>query len=159
MLTQADLKKLLHYDRETGAFTWALKFCKKVRVGGVAGTAQHGYVRIAILGTFYYAHRLAWLYMQGRWPVDQIDHINGVRSDNRWVNLREATNSTNQQNLRKAKKHNQQGLLGVTKNRRGFSARIRTNGVTKHLGTYRTIELAHAAYIQAKRNIHECCEI
>ena len=78
-LTQDRLKELLHYDPDTGVFTWIQKPAPRGRaiIGSVAGgLKQHGYITIGINQREYYAHRLAWLYVYGEWPEDQIDHIN-----------------------------------------------------------------------------------
>ena len=90
MLTQSELKSLLHYDPETGLFTWIAPLSNRVQVGDVCSTvAPIGYILIGVRGQKLYAHRLAWLYMTGEWPENQIDHINCVKTDNRWANLRE----------------------------------------------------------------------
>ncbi|MCK9994454.1 MAG: hypothetical protein Dbin4_02974, partial [Alphaproteobacteria bacterium] len=98
-LTQSRLKELLHYDPDTGVFTRRVQTSSNARVGDVAGCLHpEGYRHIQIDGKRYAAHRLAWLYMTGEWPTNQLDHLNGVRDDNRWGNLREATHGQNQQN-------------------------------------------------------------
>jgi hypothetical protein len=95
-LTQEDLKKFLHYDPETGVFTWIAKPAKKIVVGTVAGNPlPNGYLRISLNKKEQYSHRLAWLYSYGHMPPDQIDHINGVRDDNRLTNLRLANQGEN----------------------------------------------------------------
>ena len=94
MLTQARLKKLLSYNTDTGEFRWRVTRRGAARAGSVAGCVRHdGYVRIAIDGKRYLAHRLAWLYVHGE-LVPELDHANGVRSDNRLDNLRPATRIT-----------------------------------------------------------------
>ena len=85
----------LQYDPETGHFTWQINH-PRVRRGMVAGAKNAGgYVHIKVCGRDYYAHRLAWFFTFGRWPVDTIDHINGVKSDNRISNLRELSREQN----------------------------------------------------------------
>lgn len=154
MLTQKRLKELLHYDPLTGVFTWLIPQRNKLCLGDAAGFVHLGYRIIKILGVQYQAHRLAWIYMTGVWPIDQIDHINGVRDDNKWTNLREATNTTNQQNQRRAHKNNALGILGVTRRYGKFRAHIKYDGLLRYLGAYQTPELAYAAYIEAKRTFH-----
>jgi hypothetical protein len=120
MLTQERLKELLHYEPETGVFTWRQhRGCS--RVGGVAGDVkQDGYRHIGIDKRRYQAHRVVWLYVHGYFPEHQIDHINRVPDDNRLVNLREVTTSCNVRNTGNAK-DNKSGVKGVcwnTKNKR-----------------------------------------
>lgn len=95
-LSQEDLKNILHYDPETGEFTWLIRPSNSVALGARAGrTNQLGYRIIKIRGVGYQAHRLAWLYMTGAWPEALIDHINGIPGDNRFANLRQATSAQN----------------------------------------------------------------
>lgn len=111
-LTQSYLKSVLNYDPDTGVFAWRVS---RGRVGAnsVAGTRHYdGYVQIKLDSRKYSAHRLAWLYMHGVWPAEQIDHINGVKDDNRIGNLREATNGENIRN-RKAQSNNALGIKGL----------------------------------------------
>jgi len=103
-LTAEDLRRLLSYDEQTGLFT---------RDGKIAGVLNSwGYVQIRVKGRNYMAHRLAWLYVRGQWPANQIDHINRRKTDNRIINLREATNSENAQNAG-AHKDNAAGARGI----------------------------------------------
>lgn len=98
MLTQEELKRMLHYESETGIFTWKINKRGPVKRGDVAGkTNGRGYRVIKIDGAYYYAHRLAWFYITGNWPKET-DHINRVKTDNRMVNLREVTHSLNNRN-------------------------------------------------------------
>ena len=100
-------------------------------------------------------HRLAFLYQTGQWPARQVDHINGVRDDNRWSNLRESTNAQNSQNERRARSSNTVGFLGVSRHRSGrFRARIVVDGKERSLGLHDTPQIAHSAYLSAKRDIH-----
>ena len=82
-LTQERLKELLHYDPETGYFTWKISPNNAVKVGSVAGTSMNNYIRIIIDHKAYLAHRLAFLYMEGYFPEHEVDHINRIRDDNR----------------------------------------------------------------------------
>ena len=112
-LNQSRLKELLAYDPDTGVFTRLVKSNRNVRIGAVAGTCDSkGYGQISVDGKLYRAHRLAWLWMTGAWPVAQLDHRNGVRHDNRWENLREATNGENNQNAA-IRSNNTSGFMGV----------------------------------------------
>lgn len=156
MLTQSRLKTLLNYDQDTGIFTWRVRTCRNVMAGDVAGTTSiQGYRQIRINRRTFAAHRLAWLYVHGIWPADQIDHINGVRDDNRLVNLREATSAQNHQN-RKKSANNTSGFTGVSWNcwTRKWQAAICAGGQRSHLGHFDTPESAHTAYLAAKAELH-----
>src|SRR5690349_20811660 len=115
-LTPDKVRQVLSYDAITGQFTWRVSKGLRVRAGGNAGFvaqgANTGYVIIGIDGRQYRAHRLAWFYVTGEWPPDEIDHINGNRADNRWANLRPATVAENQRNRAKSKR-NTSGYKGV----------------------------------------------
>lgn len=143
-LTQERLKEVLHYDPETGVFT-SLKWRGGVsQPGVVCGCVQpHGYVRISVDGKPYYAHRLAWFYMTGRWPTHTIDHINRDRADNKIANLREATHRQQRGNTR-LRKDNKSGFKGVS-----FSCVMKkwhTQIGTRTVGFYTTKEEAAEAY-------------
>ena len=101
MITQERLRELLFYDEDTGDFTWKEDRNPKAQEGDVAGCLKmSGYVEIKIEGTLYYAHRLAFLYVDGSFPIKQTDHKNGEKSDNRWCNLRRVDargNATNRE--------------------------------------------------------------
>jgi hypothetical protein len=99
------------------------------------------------------AHRLAYLYMTGRCPADQIDHKDGNRSNNCWDNLREATGSQNQCN-RPARRTNKLGLKGVHKRRYGYRAELKGDGRRIDLGSFPTAEAAHEAYVAAAKQFH-----
>ena len=153
-LTAESVHKILEYNPETGIFTYRISRGRGGKVGAIAGSLHSsGYIFIGR----YKAHRLAWLYVTGVWP-NEIDHINGVKHDNRWSNLRETTHSINMQNQYKVRRHNKStGVLGVYAVGDKFQASIRTNGVLKFLGYFKTTEEAHAAYLEAKRKFHPEC--
>jgi len=154
VITQLELKRLLHYDAVTGLFTWLVRSSTRTHVGDIAGTQVNGYVRIRIGGVLYQASRLAWLWMTSSWPVDEIDHRNTIKDDNRWGNLREGSHSFNMQNMRKARSNSCTGFLGVSLHYKRFKARLWFEGKQHYLGTHATPELAHAAYVVAKRQLH-----
>jgi hypothetical protein len=108
---------------------------------------------VALEGHIYYAHRLAFAIKTGRWPDSVVDHINGQRSDNRWSNLRGATQETNQHNLRGPNRRNQLGRLGVSRSFGKFAARITRFGTVYKLGRFDTAEEAEAAYFAAKAKL------
>lgn len=151
-LTQERLKELFHYDETTGLFSRRIRTSNRVKVGDVAKTkGPSGYVLIGIEGVRQYAHRLAWLYMTGEWPIRVIDHINGMRDDNRFCNLRDVTQSRNSSNRQGPSTNNRSGFLGVGKRSHGkFNAQIKLHGEYAYLGTFDTPEKAHAAYLAAK---------
>lgn len=148
-LTQARLKELLHYDPETGVFTWH----NGKTAGGLSG---HGYLKIQVRGRQYYLHRLAFLWVTGVWPAQEVDHINGVRDDNRWVNLREVGQLENQHNRAFAQRNNSCGFLGVSWNKKylAWQSKIMVAGKRVWLGYHPTAEAAHAAYLKAKDELH-----
>lgn len=158
-LTAARLRELLHYDPETGIFTWRVDRgpggCA-ARAGDQAGHLgkQQGYILIGIDGQLYLAHRLAWLYVHGVWPTKLLDHEDTDRANNRIRNLREATRQFNCENIRTPNKNNKTGLLGVSPHKNRFAAVIHTNYRKRHLGLFDTPEEAHAVYIAEKRRIH-----
>lgn len=143
-LTRERLCELLNYDPETGLFAWR-KFRSGGRVSLEAGTNIRGYRSIMIDGQWHRAHRLAWLYMFGRWPVRHIDHIDGDGSNNKIVNLREATGSQNEANKPLSSK-NAVGIKGVCRVGNKFQASARVNGKVRYLGIFDTKEEAGAAY-------------
>lgn len=154
-LTLPIVRELLAYDPNTGTFTWKVNPSKKVRAGEIVGYKDSdGYNRMVICKLPYLGHRLAWFWMTGQWPTQEIDHKNTVRGDDRWENLRPATRTFNAQNRRRARSDSSTGLMGATPNKKGFMAKITVNGKNIHLGTYATKEQAHAIYIAAKRKFH-----
>lgn len=162
-LTAARVREVLHYDPLTGVFTWRVKTCRKVVAGTVAGclSKANGYVLIRIDGALHLAHRLAFLWMTGAWPKDMVDHRDGVRNNNRWGNLRNATGTLNSQNQRSARGATKSGILGVTwfAQTGKWRAEIKTPGRKLSLGYFSTKDEAQAAYIAAKREHHEGCTV
>jgi hypothetical protein len=147
------LQELLAYEPETGFFRWRVNKHRAL-AGAVAGTVlsqERPYLVIGIDDSRYLAHRLAWFYMTGKWPEDGVDHINGKQFDNRWVNLREATQSQNSGNGR-AKSTNTSGFKGVYLKKDKWVASITVDGDHIWLGRWNTAEDAAQVYrIAAKR--------
>ena len=110
--------------------------------------------------TKYYASRLAWFYVYGKWPEYEIDHINGIRSDDRIINLRDVNTKINRENRHFPDKDNRAGFLGVSIAPSGrYKAQIGNNKKMIRLGTFDTPEAAHLAYLNAKRKLHKGCTI
>lgn len=155
MITLRRLKELFRYDAETGNFIRVLAQPGQ-SVGSAAGTiGDRGYRVIKIDGKSYKAHRLAWLYVSGWLPALDIDHINGDTSDNRIVNLREATKEQNLANCRRYKS-NSSGLKGVCWHKASgkWSSYIQARGKRKHLGLYNSPIEAHHAFLEAAKELH-----
>jgi hypothetical protein len=132
------------YDPATGKF-W--------REAGCASAS--GYRQIWFQGRQHMEHRVAWFLHYGEWPKEQVDHINGVRSDNRIANLRGATPSQNLRN-RPRPRNNTSGHKGVSWNtgRQAWLATIRYEGTNKNLGYFAAREDAAAAYNRAALKYH-----
>ncbi len=152
-LTADEVRSLFDFNPATGELQW------RVRRQGVRSSRSrnslnsHGYREVTIRGRSYLVHRIGWLHHFGKWPVSQLDHVNGVRTDNRIKNLREATPSQNQWNRRKPK-NNTSGFKGVSlykKGRRRWRAIIKVGEKSVYLGVYKTAQEAHAAYVAAAR--------
>lgn len=160
MLDADYLRSILAYDPTAGDFRWKAYRGRLARIGDQAGfTRPDGYVQIKVLGRAYMAHRLAWLHMTGAWPKHEVDHINGVICDNRWVNLRDVRHDVNSQNRRSAHRNNKSGLIGVSPYKDRFQANISASGRRQFLGIFATREEAFRAYVVAKRSLHPGCTI
>ena len=162
-LSHKKLLELLFYDAKTGVFTWRVKTCRKVVSGAIAGYMKpEGYTIIRIDNVRYRSSRLAWFYMTSKWPIGDIDHIDGNPRNDAFCNLRDVSTAENIQNQKRAHKRNKTGgFLGVSKlkSSKRWRARICTNGVQKLIGWFDTPEEAHQAYIEAKRLYHSTCVI
>jgi len=136
MITQARLKELFYYDPDTGEFIRKTAPARNVKIGDVAGSPHcEGYIEMKVDKKSYLAHRLAWMYITGSFPPDQIDHINHNRADNRQENLRPATHRENGMNC-KLGKNNKTGLLGVFYDGFSFVVRIMIHGNNRYLGAF-----------------------
>ena len=150
------VRDLLDYSPETGVITRRRRSGKAL-AGAVAGTKNsNGHLQISINSRLYLAHRLAWVWMTGAWPEGSIDHINGIRDDNRWGNLRDVDDFLNAQNQRTAHSNSASGLLGVHFDPRikKFRAQINISGKRVALGVHETSEAAFATYLEAKKRHH-----
>jgi hypothetical protein len=161
MITQQRLKELLDYNPDTGNFTYKTTgYRNRQKIGDVAGSKyNNGYIIIKIDQKRYAAHRLAFMYMTGSFPINSIDHVDRVRGYNAWINLREATTSENMQNRDSLSKNNISGYLGVSYNKsmkrlKRWSAIIRVENKQKYIGLFYTAKEASEAYIKAKQIYH-----
>lgn len=142
------LKSRLEYEPETGLFKYRHDF-NVMKKGDIAGRPNtNGHIQISINNRRYMAHNLAWLYMTGKYPTDFIiDHEDRDYSNNKWVNLRKASNSENMGNS-KLSALNTSGLKGVhwCKTKRLWVAQISENNKRRHLGYFDEKEKAFEAY-------------
>src|SRR3569623_1349389 len=157
-LTREKLRQLIRYDAETGQFFRRLKPSRRhptEREVPCGRIDDKGYVIIFVDGRHHKAHRLAWLLVTGSFPDEQIDHIDRCRANNRWANLREASNSENQANIG-ARKTNRVGLKGAHFYSAGscWSSRICVRGERRFLGYFKQPEDAHAAYMKAAATLN-----
>jgi hypothetical protein len=151
MITQAELKQRFNYNPETGVFTYLTRPAQRIHVGDVAGANSNGYIQIKINYTLWKAHRLAWLYVYGELPKGEIDHINGMKGDNRIVNLRDVDSVTNSRNMPKYS-NNTSGQSGVGWHSRDkvWSAFINGSENRVNLGSFETKQEAIDARRQAE---------
>ena len=156
ILTQARLKELLAYNPTTGLFTNTQQRGRRGALGAVTGSVNgSGYVQIKLTGKCYQAHRLAWLYEYGVFPVADIDHIDQDKTNNRIANLRTATRSENKQNVG-LQRNNTSGYKGVVwaKHVSKWRAEIKINRKLRHLGYFTDVVDATAAYAAAAIMFH-----
>lgn len=151
---RALLNEILDYEPETGLLRWKKALStSNAKVGSIAGChspSQARYVDISIGGQLYKAHRVIWKMMTGNDP-EEVDHINGRKSDNRWSNLREANRSQQMRNMRSKLKPLPRG---VTRHSNGYRARITIEGKTVALGYFKSVDDAREAYQSASKRLH-----
>lgn len=150
-----NIRSFLHYDPATGVFLWLARPHSPMfrNAGKVAGSVNNrGYVSICVEEKRYLAHRLAWLYMTGSWPVGEIDHDNRVKTDNRWINIKDASHIENCHN-KGISTNNTSGVRGVTRHRDKWQAQIRVNYKHIHLGVFDTFKEAADARAKAELNL------
>lgn len=153
-LTQKRLRELLDYDPQSGVFRWKQSPRARVQPGDEAGCPEQRYTRIQINGRRYMAHRLAWLWVTGEWPPEQIDHKDRNTHNNAWSNLRAADHSLNAAN-RTARVNNKSGFKGVHLLKSGkYGAFIKKDGRSINLGSsFTTPQAAHEAYCAAAERL------
>lgn len=164
MITQECIKEILSYNPDTGVFTWkrrplshfktdqAFKRWNTLYSCNIAGCLDgYGYPRITINNKDYKSHRLAWLYVYGEWPKNQIDHINQNKLDNRIINLRDVTDNENKKNM-PIMSSNKSGAAGVHKRKANnkWQAYINCEGKRINLGSFDSFEQARAVRLDAE---------
>jgi HNH endonuclease len=148
-----ELTEALEYNPDTGNFHWKIN-TRKTKPGQLAGCLNSlGYVQIMYKQKNYSAHRLAWLFYYGYYPAEFIDHINEIKADNRITNLRLVNNSFNMSNVTQPCKNNTCGYRGVSKNKKGFSAKLKFQNKLYYLGTFASAEQAHQEYTNKKQEL------
>lgn len=169
-ITAEYIRSILHYDPETGVFTWrerprehfatlrSFKRCNAMYAGKPAGSVnKRGYIVLGIGKRVYAAHRLAWLWINGEWPNGDIDHIDGTTTNNAWANLRAATESQNMMNA-KIRKDNKTGIKGVHAMRRAtttrYAANVTVNRRRVRIGTFDTLEEAAEKRLAAASQVY-----
>lgn len=155
-LTADRVREMLTYDPDTGIIRWGVAPGNgSVKVGDIAGhPGPRGYLQIRLDGASRIAHRLAWAIATGSFPKGDVDHINGIKSDNRLCNLRDVQKRDNQQNRIRPQRNNKSGFLGVSKRGRRWRATIKIDGRCIQIGVFDTPEEAHSAYLKEKRQHH-----
>lgn len=158
------VRERFDYDPATGLFTYSGRerahlppSARSKRVGRQAGWIDtSGHINVKIGGTGYLVHRVIWLHVTGEWPDGVVDHRNGIKTDNRWSNLRLVSQAINMQNLHGGYTGSSSGVLGVSPGITPgtWMANIRVKQVPIRLGTFSSTEEAYAAYLNAKALVH-----
>ena len=145
-LTQEWLKEHTEFSKEKKTLVWKKKTNNRTKIGNVVGViTKKGYYRTS----HHLVHRLVWLYYTGSLPKNDLDHINGLRTDNRIENLRETTRGLNTQNRKDTL-----GYTFVSGRSKPWLAQIKVNYKNKNLGYFKTKEEAREAYLKAKKEMH-----
>ena len=154
-------RDVFDYDPMVGHLTIRVSTSRSRKVGDIAGwVSNKGYVKVRLDSFTYAAHRLIWFRTHGQWPTGVIDHINGIRHDNRLSNLRDVSGFVNAQNMKSSPVTNQtSGLLGAYPSGNRWKSKIVAMGKMYHLGSFATAEEAHQSYLVAKRLFHPGCTI
>lgn len=150
------LHEILRYDPDTGKLYWKVNRGKNCLIGKEAGGPKNGYIRLRIDNDHFWAHRIIWKMMTGNDPISILDHINQIKTDNRFENLREITNSGNGQNV-SCYKHNTSGFKGVhfhSKNKK-WTAYIKKDQKLIHGGCFENIEDAIKRRKELEEEYHE----
>lgn len=145
-ITQDYIRGLFLYDPDTGIMYWGQSRGRVKRGYKVGSYDKDGYLETDVCGKRVKLHRLAWFYMTGKWPIFEIDHIDLVKDNNKWSNLREATKSQNSAN-RPISRRNKSGYKGVIRSKNRWIAHICHNKKQFHIGSFKTAIEAHEAYL------------
>ncbi len=147
-ITHEELLKLAHYDPETGVFT-------RLADGYVMGKPDRkGYLLARLKCWSFRLHRLSWFYMTGEWPAQEIDHINGSTSDNRWINLRQCNHQQNNHN-QPMRRNNKSGVKGVSRHQNGkWHAQVCLNYKIHHGGLFDDLAEAEKAVRALRDKLH-----
>ena len=152
-------KESYSYDPETGIIT-RRKNLGSYKAGGSLGSVNSmGYLLMRFEGKSHKIHRLAWAIQTGAFPDGEVDHINGIKTDNRFSNLRVVTKQVNQQNRHGPQANSKTGFLGVKPLGKKFLATIKVDKKPVYLGVFETAEVAYEVYLSAKRVLHVGCTI
>lgn len=164
-----EIRSKLSYNETSGRITWAVDVGSHGRIkaghdaGAISKSDGYRYVRLMCPDgkrRGFAVHRLAYAIKNGEWPSEEIDHLNGVRADNRWANLRHASRRLNAENMRRPRVDSSTQVKGVNLLPSGrYRAQLRVAGKGIHLGVFQTAGEAHAAYVQAKREQHRGCTL
>lgn len=160
MIAADHIRSILDYNPKTGDFIWKTHHRRPDLIGKRAGSPTNtGYWAIAINNRKMLAHRLAWLYMTGKFPSAHIDHKDGNKQNNRFKNLREVSRFGNLQNMRGPTKANHSGFLGVSAHQGKWRVQIMVNGKRIRKSGFDTPEQAYQKYLELKRLHHFTCTI
>jgi hypothetical protein len=140
------LRELLEYEESTGLWSWRVAVSPIICARDYAGYVRSDGRRVIVIdGNLYLAANLAWFYMTGEWPSEDVDHKNRIKSDDKWTNLRLSTKSQSVAN-RNMMKNNTSGFPGVTKKKNRWVARVQQHGIMYQIGSFLTPETAFEAY-------------
>jgi HNH endonuclease len=151
MITPEQIRNMFFYNSRTGVLRWK-KLEGRRKAGPLGSIDSKGYLAIHIRPHMYRLHRIIWAWKTGKWPLGEIDHKNGVRTDNRWNNLRNATRIQQNAN-QKPRKNNTSGFRGVywLTDSKKYAAVIHLNGKKTYLGYDKNLKRAAAIYKKAAK--------